>query len=308
VSPAALQLERPAPSRAGFAEEYPFAPHFLDTGGHALHYVDEGPRDGEPLLFVHGNPTWSFTWRRLIREHSSTRRCIAVDHLGCGFSDKPQDWSYRLADHVANLERLVLELDLERVTLVVHDWGGPIGLGVAGRNPERFRRLVVLNTAAFTGQRAPLRIRACRTPLLGPLAVRGLNAFARLATVMAVEHRGSMTGAVRRGYLAPYDSYANRIATLRFVQDIPLSPAHPSWPALCAVEQGLSNLAHLPLCLIWGERDWCFTPAFRREWQRRFPAAEVHVAEHAGHYVVEDAAQEVAGWLRDFLASHPLEP
>ena len=295
------RLEARARLVAPFAEEYPFAPRYLQLGPHALHYVDEGPGGADPVLFVHGNPTWSFLWRHAIADLRAQRRCIALDHLGCGLSDKPARGAYRLADHVDNLEQLVLALDLRRIALVVHDWGGAIGAGVAVRHPERFARLVALNSAAFPGGRAPWRIRACRTPVLGPLAVRGLNAFARAAQRMAVERPESLTPAARRGYLAPYDSYRNRIATLRFVQDIPLSPAHPSHPELAAIDAGLPRLAHLPVCLIWGERDWCFTPAFRGEWLRRFPRARVHVAPDGGHWVIEDARADVLAWLRGFL-------
>jgi cis-3-alkyl-4-acyloxetan-2-one decarboxylase len=286
---------------APFAEEYPFAPRYLEVGPHALHYVDEGPRHADPVLLVHGNPTWSFLWRHAIADLRGTRRCVAPDHLGCGLSDKPADGAYRLADHVANLERLVLGLDLRRIALVVHDWGGAIGAGVAVRHPERFARLVILNSAAFPGGRAPLRIRACRAPVLGPLVVRGLNVFARAAQRMAVARPDRLTAAARRGFLAPYDSYGSRIATLRFVQDIPLSPAHPSHGALAAIDAGLARLAHLPACLIWGERDWCFTPAFREQWLLRFPRARVHLAPDAGHWVLEDAREDALAWLRAFL-------
>jgi haloalkane dehalogenase len=291
---------------AGLQSEYPFESHLLDLDGVALHYLDEGPRDGEPLLFVHGNPTWSFLWRNLVRELRGSYRCIALDHVGCGLSDKPQEYPYRLARHIENLERLAFELDLRRATLVVHDWGGPIGLGFAGRHPERVARLVILNTAAFPGP-APLRIRLCRIPLLGAVAVRGFNAFAALATRVALEERERMTPLVRRGFLAPYRDWSSRIATLRFVEDIPLEPGHPSWPALLQVEAGLARLADKPACLIWGERDWCFTPAFREGFERRMPHARVHRAERAGHWVMEDAREDVLAWIEDFLADHPLK-
>ena len=123
---------------APFRDEYPFEQNFFKTRAGALHFLDEGPRDAAPILCVHGNPTWSFYYRRLVREFRENSRVIAPDHIGCGLSEKPQNWSYRLADHVANLEELVLGLDLRRITLVVHDWGGAIGCGVAVRNPERF--------------------------------------------------------------------------------------------------------------------------------------------------------------------------
>ena len=143
------------PSREGFADEYPFESHWLDLDGVRMHFVDEGPRDGEPVLCVHGNPTWSFIWRRLIRELSPQRRVIAVDHIGCGFSDKPQEYPYRLEQHVTNLRRLIESLDLQNITLVGHDWGGCIGMGAATEVPDRFCRFVLLNTGAFRSQRIP---------------------------------------------------------------------------------------------------------------------------------------------------------
>ncbi len=265
--------------------------------------MDEGPRSAVPMLLVHGNPTWSFYWRQVIRAFQPERRMIAPDHIGCGLSDKPQDYSYRLADHVSNLERLVLELDLRGITLVVHDWGGPIGLGVATRHPERFEQLVVLNTAAFRSKAIPLRIAVCRTPLLGPLAVRGLNAFARAATFMATEK--GLDPLASAGFLAPYGSWADRIAIQRFVEDIPLDESHPSWKTLVEIESGLERLKDKPSLLIWGERDWCFTPAFRREFERRFPGASVRRIAEAGHYVVEDAADEVIAAIREFATVLP---
>ena len=283
-----------------FRDEYPFEHRFLETPVGALHYLDEGPVDGAPLLCVHGNPTWSFYYRRVAAQLADERRVVAPDHLGCGLSDKPQHWSYRLADHVDNLERLVLELDLEDITLVAHDWGGAIGCGLAARHPERFTRLFLMNTAAFPAPRIPLRIAVCRTPWFGELAVRGLNAFARAALSMAIEDTERMTSEVRRGYLAPYDSWAARIATHRFVRDIPMGPEHPSYGVLEAIDAGLARLRHLPVRIAWGERDWCFTPMFRRMWLERFPQAEVLALEDAGHYVLEDAHERVLPWLSEF--------
>jgi len=278
---------------------YPFSSHFARLGEHALHYVDEGPREAPPVLLLHGNPTWSFYWRNLIRGLRDERRVVAPDHLGCGLSDKPQAWPYRLAGHIENLERLVLELDLRHLTLGVHDWGGAIGLGFAARHPDRVARLIVFNTAAFPSRAIPLRIAVCRIPGLGALAVRGLNGFLRASASMATEK--GLAKDVWQGYLAPYGSWRDRVALLRFVQDIPLGPGHPSWDTLLATEAGLSRLQGRPALILWGERDWCFTPAFREEWQRRFPNAEVHTFADAGHYVVEDAAERVLSLTRAFL-------
>ena len=292
------------PDRPGFAEEYPFESHFLPVAGGRLHYVDEG--QGEVLLCVHGNPTWSFAWRNVIRRFRDRYRVIALDHLGCGFSDKPQSYSYRLADHMANLQALIDHLQLRQITLVAHDWGGAIGMGVAGRRPDLFSRLILMNTGAFRSQAIPFRIAVCRWPLLGPLGVRGFNLFARAALSMAMEHPEKLTPAIRRGLLAPYGNWHDRVAIQRFVEDIPLQPSHPSYATLVEVETGLQRLQGHPLLLIWGERDWCFTPAFREEFQRRFPHAEALPLPHAGHYVFEDALPEVLTGMEQFLAKHPL--
>ncbi|MEW4528525.1 alpha/beta fold hydrolase [Maioricimonas sp. JC845] len=282
------------------ADEYPFASNELDFDGVRYHYVDEGT--GDPLLLVHGNPTWSFAWRHLIRDLSRDYRVLAVDHIGCGLSDKPADYPYTLAQHVANLKRFVETLDLQNISLFGHDWGGCIGMGMAGEMPERIRRIVLMNTAAFRSQRIPLRIAVCRIPVLGGLGVRGLNLFSRAALSMAVSRHDRMTPAVRAGYLHPYDSWAHRIAVHRFVQDIPLSPTHPSYETLAGIEGRLSRLQSHPMLLIWGEQDWCFTTEFLAEWEERFPDAQVMRIPDAGHYVFEDAHEQMLPRIRQFLA------
>ena len=288
---------------APIAAEYPFTPRFHaqphGAGTLLQHFVDEGPRGGEALLFVHGNPTWSFAFRRAIRALSNERRCVAVDHVGCGLSDKPADFRYTLAQHVANLERLVLALDLERIHLVVHDWGGPIGLGFARRHPERIASLTLTNTAAFALDGAlPLRLAACRWPVFGALAIRGFNAFARAATWMAVER--PLAPLVKRGYLLPYDSWANRIATHEFVRDIPLAPGDPACEELAAIERDLALFHAHPVQLLWGARDFVFSTKFLDQWRRHFPRAPVACWDDAGHYLFEDRAEDFVAALRAF--------
>ena len=285
---------------AGIAQEYPFGPHFLEVDGGRMHYVDEGSRTAAPILMVHGNPSWSFLFRRLVRALSKDFRCVAPDHVGCGLSDKPQDWRYDLAGHVENLERLVLALDLKGITLVVHDWGGPIGLGVARRHPERIARVVITNTAAFPG-RAPLRILACRAPWIGPFLVRRLNAFAGTATTLAV--RKPLSPAARAGFALPYRTAADRVAIARFVQDIPLSPRDPSWEELAATERSLERWRAVPAAILWGERDFVFTPRFREEWQRRLPHAQVLALPDAGHWLFEDEPERIETFLRAFVVA-----
>jgi haloalkane dehalogenase len=277
---------------------YPFQSHFLPADGPRLHYVDEGA--GRPLLLVHGNPTWSFHWRNLILALRGRFRLVAPDHIGCGLSDKPPDYPYRLAQHIDNLCRLIKALDLRDMTLVAHDWGGTIGLGAMLRLRERFSRLVLLNTAAFRSRRMPWRIRLCRAPLVGRLLVQGLNGFSRAALQMAMAHPERLSPAARAGYLAPYDSWSHRVAIDRFVNDIPLRPTHPSYPQLVEIERGLPSLAGLPAMLIWGMQDWCFTPHFLDRLLEFLPAADVHRLSDAGHWVIEDEPEQVIALISRF--------
>jgi haloalkane dehalogenase len=300
----AARIARARSVVAPFRAEYPFEPHFLRLeSGASLHYLDEGGGRADaaasPLLCLHGNPTWSFFYRGLAKGLRSRHRVVAPDHVGCGLSDKPADYPYRLEQHARNVEALVLALDLSNITLVVHDWGGAIGMGFARRHPERIARLVVMNTAAFHSTRIPLRISVCRWPLLGPLAVRGFGAFSRAALAMAVE--GELSRDVRRAYLAPHADWSARVATLAFVRDIPLHPGHPSWDELSRIDGALELFRDRPVCILWGERDWCFTPAFRAEWERRFPGAEVHAVADAGHWILEDAGDRALAWIRAFI-------
>ena len=218
---------------------YPFEPRAFACGPVRLSYVDEGPRDDEAVLLLHGNPTWSFHFRDLIGALAAAgRRCVAPDHAGMGLSDKPPAYPYRLRTHADNLAALVEHLGLRRVHLVVHDWGGAIGFAWAARHPELVGRVVILNTAAFPARRIPLRINVCRTPLLGEWLIRGVNGFARAATVQTM-HRRALAPEVKRGYLFPYDSWANRIGVARFVADIPMRRRHPSRALLEETERGL---------------------------------------------------------------------
>jgi cis-3-alkyl-4-acyloxetan-2-one decarboxylase len=280
---------------------YPWTPRrFEQPGGVGQSYLDEGPKSGETLLMVHGNPTWSFYYRGLIKAFSPEHRCVVVDHVGSGLSDKPQDYAYTLGTHVENLERLVDHLGLDGVTLVVHDWGGAIGMGWATRHPEKVRRIVVLNTAAFRSQRIPTSIDLCRVPGLGALLIRGLNGFAKAAVLRAVNKR--MAPEVARGYVGPYDSWKNRVGNLRFVQDIPMHSRIPSWPVIIDIEQKLPSLRDKPMLICWGARDFCFDASFLATWRERFPAADVHRFPDAGHYVLEDAGEQVVERLRAFIS------
>lgn len=274
-----------------------------------MHYVDEGA--GHPVVCVHGNPSWSYYFRSVVAACRGDHRVVAMDHIGCGLSDKPGDevYKYTLASRVDDLEALLDHLGIrENITLVLHDWGGMIGMSYAVRHPERIARIVVMNTAAFllpATKRFPLALWIVRNTPLGPLLVQGLNMFARSAARVCVK-RKPLPPKVRAAYLAPYDSWKNRIATLRFVQDIPLKPGDAAYTMAKHTEDQLTLFAETPLLVCWGSQDFVFSDAFYHEWLRRLPHAETLHLPDAGHYLLEDASEDVVPRIRRFLSEHPI--
>ena len=287
-----------------FNESYPFTSHFLAMDGLRYHYLDEG--EGQPVVMLHGNPSWSFYYRNLVLRLRSSFRCIVPDHMGCGFSDKPQDdrYDYTLERRVDDLDRLLDHLGIrQNITLVLHDWGGMIGMTWAARHPERVSRLVILNTAAFhlpKEKSFPLPLRICRDTVFGALLVRGCNAFSLAASFVCCT-KNRMSAELRAAYRMPYDSWRNRIATLRFVQDIPLRQGDRNYDLITSVDEHLHLFHRLPMLICWGERDFVFDVHFLNEWLRRFPEAEVHRFPEHGHYILEDAREEVVPLIADFM-------
>ena len=291
--------------------DYTFSGRFATIRGNRLHYLDEGAPDAPILLMLHGNPTWSFHFRHLVTAFRNTHRCIVPDHVGMGLSDRPGPGSYAhtLADRVDDLDALVEQTAPGReITLVLHDWGGMIGMAWACRHPERVRRIVLMNTAAFLPPpdwHVPWQLRVARMPVLGPLLVQGFNAFCRGAARGCVT-RAPLPESVRAAYLAPYGNWHDRYAVLRFVQDIPLAPSDPAHAIVERVQHELPRFADRPVLICWGLRDFIFDPVFLAGWVERFPRAEVHRFADAGHYLLEDAGPEAIGLVRDFLARHAL--
>lgn len=281
---------------------YPFESHRLDLDGLKLHYLDEG--EGEVVVAVHGNPTWSFYYRDLVRDLRVDHRVVVPDHIGCGLSDKPGDdrYDYTMSRRIADFGRLMDELELAEINLVVHDWGGMIGLAWAVRHPERIKRLVVLNTAAFHLPKSkpfPWQLGLARTPL-GPLMVRGFNAFSRCASHLAVT-RKKLSSEIRDAYCAPYDSWNDRIATLRFVQDVPLKPGDRGYDIVSDTAARLDVFRDRPVLVCWGDRDFVFDHHFLEVWRQVYPDAEVHTFPDCGHYILEDASKEVIPLIRQFV-------
>ena len=281
---------------------YPFASHEISVQGLKYHYLDEGDKDKPVLLMVHGNPTWSFYWRNLVQALKTDYRVVVPDHIGCGLSARPtrREYPFTLQRRMDDLATLIEHLELQKITLFAHDWGGAIGMGTAVDHPERFSRFILCNTAAFRFPRIPRRIWAGRIPGFADVLIKGFNAFARAAVHMAPEK--PLSKEVKAGLLAPYNSWRNRIATHEFVRDVPMTPRDRSYNTLVKIENGLAQFQDRPTCLIWGMRDWCFPPVFMEEFKKYLPQAETHELPEAGHYLIEDAWETMLPILRDFLA------
>lgn len=291
--------------------DYPFQPQRFEVRpGIAMSYLDEGPRDGEVVVMLHGNPSWSYYWRKLVLGLRDRYRCIVPDHVGMGLSDKPDDqrYEYTLQSRVDDVERLLRHLGVTGpMSLAVHDWGGGIGFGWGLKHGEQIKRLIVTNTGAFplpAAKPLPKRLRLGRDSALGTGLIRGLNAFAGGAARLGVAT--PMPAEVRRAYLAPYDSWANRIATSRFVQDIPLGEGDKAWPLVQAMAAKLPQYADRPAFIGWGLRDFVFDHHFLKGFTDAWPQAQVHAFEDAGHYVLEDKAALLVPEMRAFLDRHPL--
>jgi haloalkane dehalogenase len=289
--------------RLGLEEEYPFSSQFVRTGHGRMHYVDEGA--GSPILCVHGNPTWSFLYRNFVKGLSADHRVVAVDLVGFGLSEKPADpASYSIAGHVEDLSTLVESLDLRDLTLVVQDWGGPIGLGVAVRHPERIRALVIMNTIGFVPPGdggPPFALRVLRLPLVGEQLVQGLGVFNRVFVPAGIARPERKTDLVRRAYVEVQGTWEDRAGTLAFPRLIPLEPDDPVISLLEQEDRYLRSFRG-PVLIVWGLRDQAFSPAMLEEWRARFPNAPVLELPDAGHFLQEDAYERIVPRIREFLA------
>jgi haloalkane dehalogenase len=279
------------------AGTFPFEPRFLSAGDVRLHYADEGPRDAAPILFVHGNPTWSYLWRRPIAALSERgRRCVAFDHMGFGRSDKPPEPKrYVLQAHIDNALALIDELDLRDATLVAHDWGGPIGLGALVERRDRFSRAVLINTWAWElPSFLPPFLREFRTEGLGEILALGGNLF--VESIPGGMAKRDTDPVMMDAYRAPFPDYWSRVGTLAFQRDIPLTERDVSARLMGSIHDRLEAL-ELPLTLLWGMRDTVFRPVFIDQWRELFPKAEVIELADAAHFVPEDRPDAVIAAL-----------
>ena len=287
-----------------FGGTWPYAPHFYEQDAVRLHYVDEG--QGEPIVMLHGNPTWGYLYRNFIPALSKTNRCIVPDEMGFGKSEKPLDKPYTLDRHIENFSALVEELDLHDITLVMQDWGGPIGMGFAVEQPERVKRLVILNTWAFRIAEgtalAPL-LELFRQPHVGEAMVQGLNLFVEGFLPAGIHHKERINE-IMPAYRAPFPDWNSRIGTLAYPRDIPVGDDHPSTPAMGNIQDNLGKL-NVPTTIIWGMLDPAIPPPLIDAWLGVYPHAQVHRIDTASHFLQEDEPEQIVSHIEGFLKAHP---
>ena len=310
MNPTTLSAEQARVLAKGPFPDYPFTPKsFVHANGLTQSYLDEG--EGDPVVMLHGNPSWSYYWRHLVLGLRDDYRCIVPDHIGMGLSDKPADpaYGYTLRNRVQDLDRLLDHAGVgDNVTLAVHDWGGMIGFGWALKHASRVKRLVILNTGAFplpAAKPLPWQLNLGRNWRLGEWLIRGANAFAAGAAKDGVVT--PLDPAVKDALLAPYDSWANRIATVRFVQDIPLQAGDRAWDLVEDSGRRLAEFANRPVFIGWGLKDFVFDHHFLKGFEDALPRAEKQIYEDAGHYVLEDKHKVLVPRIRDFLDRNLLD-
>jgi pimeloyl-ACP methyl ester carboxylesterase len=296
-----------------FGGLWPYEPRWFQTSDGLIHYVDEGPRDGRPVVLVHGAPTWGFLYRNFIGPLvSAGYRVIVPDHLGCGRSDKPADRdAYLIERHIRRLDALLESLDLHDATIAVQDWGGPIGLSWAVAHPERIAGLLIMNTNAHRPPavvKLPLPIRLFRMPVVGELLVKGLGVFQRMFLFRAgVAKPERLTPAVKRAYLAPHPTWTSRTGILQFPRQIPSGPTGPVADLDGYLEEALEQFRDRPVAIAWGMQDPAFKPFFIDRFVKTFPDARVARIDDASHFLQEDAHERVVPVLLDLLGAQQPE-
>jgi len=290
--------------------DYPASSSYAVINDRKMHYLEGGNEYSDTVVMLHGNPSWSFYYRHLFSALTNQYHCIVPDHIGMGLSDKPEkgEYEFTLKQRVDDLEALLSSLDVDNnLTLIVHDWGGMIGMAYATRYPDKIKRLVISNTAAFhipKNKQIPWQLKLSRTPIIGSLLIQGINAFCRGGVIQCVT-RKAMTKEIKQAYLAPYDSWAHRFSVLRFVEDIPLDKEHESYDIVDEVDKGLQQFSKVPMLVCWGLNDFVFDIHYLNEWKKRLPDAEYHEFD-AGHYLLEDAGDEVIPLIQNFLQKYPI--
>ena len=281
--------------------EYPFANHFFETSAGKLHYVDEGT--GKPIIFLHGNPDWSFSYRQVIKALSKHYRCLAPDYLGFGLSDKPKNYDYKPWQLARQIEAWVHHLQLSDITLVMNDWGGPIGLDFALRNPERVQNLVIMNTWCWPLNGYPTfwLFSHFMRGKSGQMLTGQLNVFSSLLVWLAIHRKSAFTGAIHRQYKGPYPSADERQAQIALPYYLLKGK---DW--FQHLWDNVQFLREKEAVMIWGLKDPAFSRHFLEEWQNILPDAEVLKLANAGHFPQECEPEQVSGAIRTLLSNQSL--
>jgi haloalkane dehalogenase len=276
-------------------ELFPFESHFEEVDGVRVHYIDEG--QGPVFLGLHGNPTWSFLYRHIVRGLKDRFRCVALDYPGFGLSTAPPGYRYTVAEHARVVERFVSQLGLEGITLMVQDWGGPIGLSVAVRHPERFRAFVIGNTFGWPvrGEKTFERFsKLLGSAFPGGVLVKRLDLFTNVFVPGGIK-RKKLTRAEKDMYKRPHPTPASRVPV--HVLPTEILAAHQ---LLSEVEQGLPRVAERPALIVWGDRDQAFKQPQRRRWEETFPNHQTVILHGASHYIQEDAPEEIVAAIKQW--------
>ena len=272
--------------------EYPFKQNYMYAGKHRIHYIDEG--EGPALIMLHACPMWSFFYRRFVKVFSRHFRVIVPDEVGYGLSDKPKDYDYRLETHIDNLERLVNHLKLEKVSFILHGWGGTIGTGFTVRHSQMVDKIILMNSMAFSGYKLPLRLSFCKLfPWIGRKLLIDFNLMFYGLNIYSEE--------IKLGYMFPYMKPDDRIAIVRFINDIPCKPDDLSYESVIEVEHGLWMLREHKMCIIWAVKDWLYPEKYLHKWMNYCPDAKVHRVRNAGRFIAEDAPEELIAIISGFL-------
>ena len=277
---------------------YDFAPHYIEQDGLRMHYVEEGA--GDPVLLLHGEPSWAFLYRKMIPPLASVARVLAPDYFGFGRSDKPtriEDYSFDF--HYGSIERFASELDLRELTVVVQDWGGPIGLRLAVEHPDRVARLVILNTGIGAG-RAPspewLRFREF---------LRRVGSELIPGQLVRISSATELTDDVVEGYNAPFPTAESKAGVLAFPELVPTELEHPSAAKMLEVRAALERWEK-PTLVLFSDSDPIFTPVAAEHMASRIPGAgPAEIVEGAGHFLQEEKGDEIAERIVRFLRDEP---
>lgn len=275
--------------------EYPFKSNFFQINGQQMHFVDEGK--GDVLLFVHGTPSWSFDFRNQLKMLSKTYRCIAIDHVGFGLSDKPKNYDYSTQNHSATLQKFIIENNLTNITLIVHDFGGPIGLNVAIQMPERFKQFVILNSWLWSSENEPEFIKLkkiLKSPLL-PFLYLNLNFSPRFILPKSFGEK-KLASHLKSQFTKPFSKKSERYGALAFAKSL---LNDQTW--FEEMWQSKNKISYKPTLFIWGMKDPVIKPHHLNKFLTGFTNHQVIKLDSCGHFPQEEETVAVSNAILQFL-------